>query len=100
PWRRCCPRHPDTYTLESWFTINTGQYSGHAVGPGAEGAGSVGTPAATAGASADFLTIRTSRQHFVLDSGRVSMISTVSPTCDSLFSSWTWQIVRRLMYLP
>src|SRR5262249_19538647 len=41
------------------------------------------------------LTTRNSRQCLVFDSGRVSMISTVSPTRDSLFSSWTWQMVRR-----
>src|SRR5262245_49774331 len=45
------------------------------------------------------LTTRRSRQCLVFDRGRVSMISTVSPTRDSFFSSWTWQIVRRLMYL-
>src|SRR5262245_13552767 len=35
------------------------------------------------------VTTRISRQHFCLDSGRVSMISTVSPTWASFFSSWT-----------
>src|SRR6516165_8685314 len=44
--------------------------------------------------------IRTTRHRLSFDSGRVSMISTVSPTCDSLASSWAWQIVRRRSILP
>src|SRR5438128_2263684 len=43
---------------------------------------------------------RSKRQFLVFDSGRVSMISTVSPIRDSFCSSWTWQMVRRRMYLP
>ena len=47
-----------------------------------------------------FSTTRTNAQRFVRDSGRDSTISTRSPMCDSLFSSWTWQIVLRRTYLP
>ena len=53
----------------------------------------------TTGVPGALVTTRTSRHDLVLDSGRVSMISTVSPVCDSFCSSWTWQMVRRLMYL-
>ena len=41
------------------------------------------------------MTTRTSRQFFVLEMGRDSMISTLSPRCDSLVSSCTLQMVRR-----
>src|SRR5262249_35794040 len=72
-------------------------------GPHLGGAGASageGTSAGGAGAPVGALvTPGTSRQRFSLESGRLSMISTVSPTCDSLFSSWAWQTVRRLMYL-
>ena len=34
-------------------------------------------------------TTRTKRQHLSFDMGRASMISIVSPMCDSFFSSWT-----------
>ncbi len=44
--------------------------------------------------------MRTIRQRFSLDSGRVSMISTMSPTRVSLVSSCAWQTVRRFWYLP
>src|SRR5260370_31132716 len=64
--------------------------------------GSYGTAvSSTSGAATGALmTTRTSRQCLVLDIGRLSIISTVSPWCDSFFSSCTWQIVRRRMYLP
>ena len=46
------------------------------------------------------VTTRTSFHRLVLLVGRHSVISTVSPSFDSLFSSWTWQTVRRRRYLP
>src|SRR5262245_17799784 len=52
----------------------------------------VGAAAISAGVGAapgPLVTIRTRRQLFIFDSGRVSMISTVSPTRDSFFSSCT-----------
>ena len=54
----------------------------------------------TGGAAVTEVTTRSSRQCLVLDSGRDSMISTLSPMCETLFSSWTWQTVRRRIYLP
>ena len=45
-------------------------------------------------------TIRTIRHRLSLESGRVSMISTRSPTWVSLVSSCAWQTVRRLRNLP
>src|SRR3989304_1819832 len=45
-------------------------------------------------------TTRTRSHRFVLERGWASMISTVSPCCDSLFSSCTWQTVRRRRNLP
>jgi len=40
-------------------------------------------------------TTRITRQRLSLDKGRVSMISTLSPTLHSFFSSWAWSTVRR-----
>ena len=59
-----------------------------------------GGATAICGVSGALVTTRSSRQFFVLESGRVSMISTLSPVCDSFFSSCTLQMVRRRMYLP
>src|ERR1700733_5859820 len=44
--------------------------------------------------------MRTIRQRLSLERGRVSMISTTSPTCDELASSCAWQTVRLLSILP
>src|SRR5262249_16487982 len=57
-------------------------------------------PSINGAAAGALRTMRISRQCFNFDKGRDSMISTVSPQCDSFCSSWTWQIVRRRMYLP
>jgi len=46
------------------------------------------------------LTTSTSRHRFVLDSGRVSAITTVSPTRASFASSWTWNFRVRSICLP
>src|SRR5688572_20963138 len=46
------------------------------------------------------VTMRSKSQRLSLDRGGASMISTVSPSCDSLFSSCTWHTVRRRMNLP
>src|SRR3954471_12554345 len=45
-------------------------------------------------------TIRSRSQRLSFERGGASMISTVSPSCDSLFSSCTWHTVRRRMNLP
>src|SRR5262245_9242684 len=47
-----------------------------------------------------FSTIRTTRQRFSLDIGRVSMISTVSPGPHSLFWSCALNFVVRRIVLP
>src|SRR5208283_1825446 len=55
--------------------------------PGGGVPGTAPTTSAGGAATGARVTTRTSRQFLLLDSGRVSMISTVSPTCDSFCSS-------------
>src|SRR6185369_875314 len=44
--------------------------------------------------------MRTRSQRLSFDRGRLSIISTVSPTCDSFFSSCMWQTVFARRILP
>src|SRR5580704_6889914 len=84
----------------------------HLDAPGGFGAGVIGDiddglhldhgmgTSSTEGACDPVLTILSSRQRFVFERGRVSTISTVSPSLAVFSSSWTWQIVRLRTILP